>query len=132
VNGAPRKDPLRGALAVLAVLVAPFLLLFALKVGVVLALRALGLTRDTQLDGLPRVLGFLGAFAVGTSLTVPLVRRWSDSDLLTALVVASWYAGGAWVAFSGTNRGQALAPVALFTGVAVLGATWWGLRSARR
>jgi hypothetical protein len=121
-------------LVVLLVLVAPFVLVFLAKLALISALRLVGV----ELPGLgtegPRIAGFFALFALGTTFTVPPVRRllprWADAA--TAALVASWYAGAAFVFLSGTRSFSNLMPVLVFTGVAVFVTIWWSLRQLTR
>jgi len=121
-------------LLVLLVLVAPFVLVFLAKLALISALRLMGV----DLPGIgtegPSIAGFFALFALGTTFTVPPVRkllpRWADAA--TAALVASWYAGAAFVFLSGARSFAKLAPVLVFTGVAVFATVWTSLRQLTR
>ena len=121
-------------LLVLLALVAPFVLVFLAKLALISALRLMGV----DLPGIgtegPSIAGFFALFALGTTFTVPPVRkllpRWADAA--TAALVASWYSGAAFVFLSGARSFANLFPVLGFTGVAVFVTLWWSLRQLTR
>lgn len=116
------SDPLRSPRAVALMLVAPFVLVFVVRAVVVS-----WLPHPLPLGDLPQVALFFGLFALGTSVSVPLVRRLTASPLVTALAVAGWYSGSAWLVLSGGRFAQ-LMPVVLFTAAAVTFCVWSALR----
>jgi len=121
-------------LMVLLVLVAPFVLVFLAKVALISALRLVGVELPGIGDEGPRIAGFFALFALGTTFTVPWLRkqvpRWADAA--TAALVASWYAGSAFVLLSGARSFANLLPVLVFTGVAVFVTVWTSLRQLTR